>query len=47
MKEELTENELKKIHNRLGHVSVDKLVKLIVNANRTSNKAMLERRLKV
>ena len=44
--EELTDQELKKIHHTLGHNSAEKLTKLIFNAKRTKDKVATENRLR-
>ena len=44
--EDLTDEELKKVHHTLGHNSAEKLAKLIVNAGRATDKARTEERLR-
>ena len=44
--EDLTEEELKKGHYTLGHISAEKLAKLIFNAGRTNNRAVTGEKLR-
>ena len=44
--EELTDEELKRIHHTLGHNSAEKLTKLIINAKRSTDKSGTENRLR-